>query len=63
MEERFTLYALYGKLKYYFRPLVPKVCYANPKVSATSSKDIRGYSSVMAALTFTYFVIKGIMFC
>jgi len=47
------------------KPLVPKLCSADPKGSATSSKDIRGHISVLAALKFTYFLvlIKGVMLC
>ena len=43
--------------------VVPKVCFADPKGSATSSQGIRGYISVKAALKFTYFFDKGIMCC
>jgi len=31
----------------------------DPKGSATSSQGIHGYTSVMATLKFTYFLIKG----
>jgi hypothetical protein len=34
------------------RHVVPKVCFADPKKSATSSQRIRGYISVMATLEF-----------
>jgi hypothetical protein len=37
------------------KSVVPKVCSEDPKGSATSSKGIRGYISVMATLKFTYF--------
>ena len=36
---------------------VPKVCVV-PKRSATSSQEVRGYISVMAAFKFAYFLIK-----
>jgi hypothetical protein len=39
----------------YITPLVLKVCSADPKLSASSSQGIRGYTSVIAALKFTYF--------
>jgi hypothetical protein len=35
----------------------------DPKGSATSVQEILGYISVMAALEFTFFLMKGIMFC
>jgi hypothetical protein len=44
------------------RPVVQKMCSADFKGSATSSRAIRGYVSVMATLNFTYFLSKG-MFC
>ena len=44
------------------RSVVSTVCIADPKRSATSSRAIRRYISVMATLKFT-FLIKGIMFC
>jgi len=34
--------------------LVPKVCSADPRGSATGSQGIRGYVSVMATLKFTF---------
>jgi hypothetical protein len=37
------------------RPVVRKVCSADPKGSATASQGIRGYISAMATLKFTYF--------
>jgi len=33
--------------------MVPKLCFADPKESATSSQEIRGYISVMATLNVT----------
>jgi len=47
------------------KPMVPKLCSADPKGPATSSKDIRGHISVLAAMKFTYFLflIKGAMLC
>jgi hypothetical protein len=36
-----------------YKPVVPQVCSADPKGSATSSQGIRGYISVMATLKFT----------
>jgi hypothetical protein len=45
------------------KAVVPKVCSADPKGSASSSQGIRGYVSVMVALKVTYSLIKGIMFC
>jgi hypothetical protein len=38
-----------------YKTLVPIVCSADPKGSATSSQVIRGYISVMATLKVTYF--------
>ena len=38
-----------------FKAVVPKLCSADPKGSATSSQGIRGYISVMVTLKFTYF--------
>jgi len=47
----------------HFRTVVLKVCSADPKGSATSSLEIRGYMSVMATLKFSlFFFVKGIMF-
>ena len=43
-------------------PVVPKVCSADPKRSATGSQRIRGYMSVMVTLKFTYFLIEVLMF-
>ena len=40
-----------------FRPVAPEVYLA-----ATSSQEIHGYISVIVALSFTYFLIKGIFF-
>jgi hypothetical protein len=37
-------------------PVVPKVCSADPKGSATCSQGIRGYISVMATLKSTHFL-------
>jgi predicted membrane chloride channel (bestrophin family) len=42
--------------------VVPKACLANPKGFVNSSHWMCGYISVMAALTFTYFLIQVIMF-
>jgi len=42
-----------------FRPVVPKLCYADPKGYATKFPgDPWGYISVMAALKSTYFLIE-----
>jgi len=38
----------------YLEKVVPKMCSLDPKGSATSSQGIRGYTSVMATLKFTY---------
>ena len=38
------------------RPVVPKLCSADSKVSATISPRIRGYIAVMVTLNFTYFL-------
>jgi hypothetical protein len=43
------------------RAVVPKLCSAGPKGSATSSQGIRGYISVVSTLTFTYVLIKAII--
>jgi hypothetical protein len=48
---------------HYIRPVVPKLCSADPKRSLTSSQGIRGYISVMADFKFAYFLIKEIMSC
>jgi hypothetical protein len=40
-----------------------KVCCLNLKEPATSSHGICGYISVLAAMKFTYFLIKTIIFC
>ena len=40
--------------------VVPSLCSAGPKGSATSSQGIRGFISITAALQFTCFIIKGI---
>ena len=37
------------------RAVVPKVCFADPKGSATSSQGTSGYISVMGTFQFTYF--------
>jgi hypothetical protein len=42
--------------------VVPKLCSANPKGSLTNCLEIRLYISVVAALKFTFFLIKGIIF-
>jgi len=47
-----------GKQAYQLNPVVPKMCYADPKGSTTSSQGIHGYISVMATLKFTYFLNK-----
>ena len=47
---------------YSSKALVHKVCSAYPKRSATSSKGICDIS-VKATLKFTYYLIKGMMFC
>jgi len=39
---------------------VLKMCSMDPKGSAVSSLGICGYISVIAALKFTYFLIKGL---
>jgi len=39
------------------------VCCADRLGSMTISQGICGYISVMATLTFTYFLIQGIMLC
>jgi len=44
------------------KSLVPKVCFADPKGSVTSSQGIRGYVSVRGTLEVTYSLIKRIMF-
>ena len=38
------------------------MCSMDPKGSAVSSLGICGYISVIAALKFTYFLIKGMIF-
>jgi hypothetical protein len=43
--------------------VVPKVCHADPKGSATGSQGIRGYISVMTTLKYTYFLIEGMITC
>ena len=44
------------------RTVVPKVCSADPKGSASGSQGISGHISVMATFKFTYlFLIQGIM--
>ena len=48
-----------GEMRELHTAVVPKVRFADPKGFATSSQGIRGYISVMAALKFTYFIIKG----
>ena len=40
--------------------VLPKVCSADPKGSATSSQEIYGYISVTATLKMTYILIEGI---
>jgi len=47
----------------YCNPVVSKLCSADSKGSVTGYQGIRGYISVMAALKFPYFFIKGTMFC
>jgi hypothetical protein len=42
--------------------VIPKLCSVDPKGSATTYQEIRGYISVMTALKFTYFLIKCIVF-
>ena len=42
--------------------VVTTVCSADLRRSATSSQGIRGYIAVMAAVKFTYLLIKVIMF-
>jgi len=42
--------------------VVLTMCSMDPKGSAIISLGICGYISVIAALKFTYFLIKGIMF-
>jgi len=42
--------------------VVLTMCFMDPKGSAIISLGICGYISVIAALKFTYFLIKGIMF-
>jgi hypothetical protein len=42
--------------------VVLTMCSMDPKGSAISSLGICGYISVIAALKFTYFLIKGLMF-
>ena len=44
-------------IKNSFRVVVPKLCSADPKGSATSSQGIRGYIFVMTTLKITYTVI------
>ena len=39
------------------------MCSADPKGYATIGLGNCGYISVMANMMFTYFLIKGIMFC
>jgi hypothetical protein len=46
---------LYDITAYTLTAMVPKLCFADPKGSVSSSKWIRGYISVMAALNNTYF--------
>ena len=43
-------------------PVVPKMCYADPKGSAACFQGMGGYTSVMANVNFT-FLIKGTMLC
>ena len=42
--------------------MVLTMCSMDPKGSAVSSLGICGYISVIAALKFTYLLIKGLMF-
>jgi len=42
---------------------VPEVRFADTKGFRTSFQRIRGYISVMAALKFTYLIIKGTVSC
>ena len=44
-------------------PVLPTVCSAEPKGTATFSQGIHGYICATVILKFTYFLIKGIMFC
>jgi hypothetical protein len=53
----------YNETDYYVRPGVPKMLFADLKWSETSSQGIRGYNSTLVTLKYTYFLIKGIMFC
>ena len=46
----------------YSIPVVPKMCYADPKGSATCFQGMGGYTSVIDDVEFT-FLIKGIMLC
>jgi hypothetical protein len=41
-----------GQISNNISSVVPKVCYADPKGSATSSQGIHAYISVMATLKF-----------
>lgn len=43
--------------------VAPKLCSANHKGTATICQGIRGYVFVMAALEFTYYLIKWVTFC
>jgi hypothetical protein len=52
-----------GEMRELHTAVVPKVRFADPKGSATSFQEIRGYISIMAALEATYFVIKGTVPC
>ena len=45
------------------RSLVPKLCSAHPKGSATTSQWIRGYIYIMTTLKFTAILSKWRMFC
>ena len=54
---RCLLWALYD-----YRAVFSKTCFAVPIGYENSCQGIRGYISVMMALNFVYFLIKGIMF-
>jgi hypothetical protein len=54
---------LCGQSEEFFNPVVPKVCSADPKGSATRPQGICKYISVMATLKFTYLLHYRNNFC
>ena len=51
------------RMLYEYRAMVPEVCSADSKRTATNSQGIRGYISVMTTLKLSKFLIKSMTFC